>query len=90
MERERSRGITQTHCKAVYYPKKNESNEDSGNDSGNDFVVTLYGKNFRPASWFINFFLKCFESNYTYHAELAKELKGQNDEIHRTVMVLIM
>ena len=83
MERERSRGITHTRCKAVYYPKKNESKE----DFGNDFVVTLFHKNFRPASCFINFFLKCFESDYTYHAELAKELKGQNDEIHRTVMV---
>ena len=30
---------------------------------------------------------KWFEKDYTYHAEIAKELKQQNDEIYSAVMV---
>ena len=85
LERERSRGITQTQCKTVYHLKKDESKD----GSGNDFVVTLFGKEFSPANCFMNFFLKCFEKDYTYHAELAKELQQRNDEICRIVRVSI-
>ena len=34
--------------------------------------------------------LQWFEKDYTYHAEIAKELKQRNDEIYNTVMVSII
>ena len=33
---------------------------------------------------------KWFEKDYTYHSEIAKELKQRNDEIYSAVMVSIV
>ena len=72
----------------VYYPKSNEMSSPCLKRTGNSYfelVQKLLG-----SLWdYFNMF-KWFEKDYTYHAEIAKELKQRNDEIYSAVMVSIV
>ena len=70
-------------CNTVYHPKSNEmSSPKRTGDSYFGIVRKLLGR-----LWHYFNMLKWFEKDYTYHAEIAKELKQRNDEIYSTVMV---
>ena len=89
MEQEKSCWILrQLHlkCNTVYHPKSNEmSSPKRTGDSYFGIVRKLLGR-----LWHYFHMLKWFEKDYTYHAEIAKELKQRNDEIYNTVMVSII
>ena len=86
LEQERGSGILrQLHlkCNTVYHPKSNEMS--SPKRTGDSYFGIVFSR-----LWHYFNMLKWFEKDYTYHAEIAKELKQRNDEIYSTVMVSIV
>ena len=70
----------------VYYPTSNEmSSPKKTGDSCFELVRKLLG-----SLWHYFNMFKWFVKDYTYHAEVAKELKQRNDEIYSAVMVSIV
>ena len=82
--------LIQLHLKdqTVYYPKSNEMSSPCPKRTGNscfELVRKLLG-----SLWHYFNMFKWFERDYTYHAEIAKELKQRNDEIYSAGMVSVV
>ena len=73
-------------CNTVYHPKSNEmTSPKRTRDSYFGIVRKLLGR-----LWHYFNMLQWFEKDYTYHAEIAKELKQRNDEIYNTVSTILV